>query len=292
MSLTNQPIYVVIIYSIFDKNPDMKAGNTDFKEEEDVLAKEDLSVLLDGLDEGIVLIDGRGRVFFMNDSAISIASGDFSGRSYREIFSEWTSASGSKQGTMYEVPPFMFSPGGRLVSIRCDKRPDDYYRLLLTSEDHTCKDALTGVFNRRFLQTEVEWLEALRNRQRKHKDPRDPVFEVGIVFGDIDGLKKANDVEGYAAGDALIREIADVFKKTLRESDLVFRYGGDEFVLLLPNQTKGETEIVLQRLQTAAEGLPLSLGVFFVGKEMFINEGIQRAAEEMKKTKAARKSVL
>jgi diguanylate cyclase (GGDEF)-like protein len=90
--------------------------------------------------------------------------------------------------------------------------------------DEIAVDELTGVARR---ATGVAALERELARSRRHGRP----LVVGFV--DVDGLKKVNDSKGHAAGDALLKGVAEVLHKRLRAEDVVFRYGGDEFVCLL-----------------------------------------------------------
>lgn len=93
--------------------------------------------------------------------------------------------------------------------------------------DQLAIDELTGVSNRRAglaaLTSEIEQL-------RRSAEP-----ELALVFLDVDGLKFINDTQGHAAGDAALCGVAHVLKRCLRTRDIVFRYGGDEFVCALPD---------------------------------------------------------
>jgi diguanylate cyclase (GGDEF)-like protein len=70
-----------------------------------------------------------------------------------------------------------------------------------------------------------------------------------VAFIDVDGLKQVNDSLGHAAGDALIRAVSASLERRLRAADLVFRYGGDEFVCVLPDTRPEQAERVLSRIQ-------------------------------------------
>lgn len=85
------------------------------------------------------------------------------------------------------------------------------------------RDRLTGTLNRHGVQERIPDLLALAARHRE------PVF---VVFADVDGLKAVNDAHGHAAGDAVLVATADAIRATLRATDLVGRWGGDEFVVL------------------------------------------------------------
>jgi diguanylate cyclase (GGDEF)-like protein len=83
------------------------------------------------------------------------------------------------------------------------------------------------------------------------------------AFIDVDGLKRVNDTRGHAAGDRLLREVAAALSDRLRRGDLVFRYGGDEFVCLLPGSGLESAERILAKLQAemaATYGESFSVG--------------------------------
>lgn len=65
---------------------------------------------------------------------------------------------------------------------------------------------------------------------------------------DVNHFREVNDRFGHQMGDKVLQGVADVLRKSVRETDIVFRYGGDEFLVLLP-ETLGETEVVRQRIQ-------------------------------------------
>ena len=97
-------------------------------------------------------------------------------------------------------------------------------------------DALTGVNNRNAFDAALQEMVDLR------------YFPMTIMMGDVDNLKEQNDRFGHAAGDRLLQQIAQVLQSSLRESDLIARIGGDEFVLLLPNTNETKAAEIKRRI--------------------------------------------
>lgn len=96
----------------------------------------------------------------------------------------------------------------------------------------TDRDPLTGSYNRRFLQRTLQELhEKLKSLDRPGR--ADDIL--GIILLDVDFFKNVNDTYGHAVGDAVLVEMHKRFKSLLRERDMVVRWGGEEFILLLPN---------------------------------------------------------
>ena len=100
-------------------------------------------------------------------------------------------------------------------------------------------DALTGLYNRRYLQ---KVLEQEKNKLEKYS------IHYSIAVIDINGLKDINDRYGHEAGDQMISSVAENLKNSTRESDIVARTGGDEFIVLLTNTCKYGAEEYLERL--------------------------------------------
>ncbi len=107
-------------------------------------------------------------------------------------------------------------------------------------------DPLTGIANRRFLEQEL----ARELAQAKRRDA-----PLSVVTLDLDEFKKYNDEHGHLAGDRLLKSAVSAWVKALRAGDLIARFGGDEFLILLPDCPSAEAERVAKRL---CEALPLS----------------------------------
>ena len=126
------------------------------------------------------------------------------------------------------------------------------------------RDPLTNAHNRRFFE---ESLAREFETAAKHAWP------LSVVFVDLDKFKQVNDGFGHQAGDAILKIVADLLRETLRDSDIVARYGGDEFVLLLPGVDTTQANRVGVRVCEAARaktalstdgkptGITLSLGI-------------------------------
>jgi len=102
-------------------------------------------------------------------------------------------------------------------------------------------DALTGLYNRRFFEKEVERLNVERQ------------LPLAIILGDVNDLKLANDTYGHKKGDALLKEIADILRGALRKEDIIARWGGDEFGILLPNTTREEMSKIIDRIKAGCD---------------------------------------
>lgn len=102
-------------------------------------------------------------------------------------------------------------------------------------------DALTGAGNRRAFDETLSAALSAAARQS---------HEVTVVAVDLDGLKRVNDTEGHAAGDAALLALVRAFYAALRDEDSVFRVGGDEFVILLPFTSVSAAESLVERVQS------------------------------------------
>ena len=101
-------------------------------------------------------------------------------------------------------------------------------------------DGLTRLYNRQYYEVIFE-----RERQRLARNS----LGLGVVMIDINGLKEVNDKFGHVVGDYLIREVGFVIKASVRIIDFVFRFGGDEMVILLPDIDEGGVDQVVRRLE-------------------------------------------
>ncbi len=110
-------------------------------------------------------------------------------------------------------------------------------------------DALTGIPNRRAMNEE---LSVLRMRAVRYG------HDLAAVLLDLDRFKAYNDLSGHLAGDALLRRIADTLRTSLRGSDSIYRYGGEEFLALLPDQEAVSAQIAAERLRASVTGLALA----------------------------------
>lgn len=157
-------------------------------------------------------------------------------------------------------PAPAFKPSTMLEIQAVEESISEHHALLIQNEETrqaleklANKDGLTGIMNRRhFMQSaEVELQRAQRYRR-----------PVTVAMADLDLFKKLNDTYGHAAGDAVLCAFANLVEDTLRQSDLVCRYGGEEFAFLFPEIGAAETEKLAERLRVrcAAMEVPLPDG--------------------------------
>lgn len=113
-------------------------------------------------------------------------------------------------------------------------------RLMNTLRDSALKDSLTGLYNRRFLQECTENMVAGVMRRGKN---------IGLIMCDLDYFKQVNDVYGHNAGDAVLKETSALIRSSVRSSDLVIRFGGEEFLVVLLDTNKDETMKVAEKIR-------------------------------------------
>ena len=125
-------------------------------------------------------------------------------------------------------------------------------------------------------------------RARRHKSP------LALAFVDIDGLKAANDRRGHAAGDKLIKGLAAALREGLRDQDLLVRYGGDEFVCVLPDTPAegGRAKLDGIRKAAAKEGIRFSVGMAELEKSDDVVSLLARADRELYLVKARRGDIV
>jgi diguanylate cyclase (GGDEF)-like protein len=122
-------------------------------------------------------------------------------------------------------------------------------RLLRQLHESSTRDALTGAYNRRHFDERLrsELAYALRHGT-----------DLGVFMLDIDHFKRVNDTRGHAAGDAVIRHVAGIVERQLRNEDVFARYGGEEFVVLLRATDLPNTVRVAERARSRLEVLSAS----------------------------------
>ena len=158
-------------------------------------------------------------------------------------------------------------------------------------EQASAKDFLTNAATRARLEEEARrWMNFCRRQS----------LPLCLVFVDVDNLKQINDTYGHAMGDLALIKIAELMQNQLRNSDTVARWGGDEFVMLLPNVTLKNAVLLLDRMKLAVSRLELndgvrlscSFGVVQMGPETTYAQMIEEADAMMYRSKQDGKGII
>jgi diguanylate cyclase (GGDEF)-like protein len=140
----------------------------------------------------------------------------------------------------------------QLRNVELQREIEQRERAQAALEDLATKDPLTGLFNRRhFFNLATKQLTQALSYQRP----------LSVILLDIDHFKQVNDTYGHRAGDQALQSVAEQIRRAMRVTDLISRYGGDEFIILLP-ETDGEEVIQMAerlRLRIEAQGLITSI---------------------------------
>ena len=158
-------------------------------------------------------------------------------------------------------------------------------KALFNLREKSAFDELTGVLRR---AAGISVAEREMARARRHNTP------LSIAFIDLDGLKKANDRKGHAAGDTLLRGLSQALKDGLRAEDAVMRYGGDEFVCVLPDTEARGARAKLGRIQirAAKSGIRFSVGVAQLQRNDDVVALLARADRDLYELKSNRGEIV
>lgn len=248
----------------------LKAANQDLQEN-----KEKLTLILNSSTEGIYGMDTEGRFTFVNESALHLLGYDkmeeLIGKNCHELIHHQRKNGEpypAEDCSIYQAIPrgetvtseeeIFLRKDGTSFAVRFSAHPQMSGReitgAVVTFSDITTRkiqeenvryltyhDPLTGLYNRAYLD-------------KVYRELEDPVQEpLCIVVGDVNGLKLSNDIFGHARGDLFLKRIAEVIQRTIREEDLVFRVGGDEFYIFLRNTLEDDARRVMERITEAVE---------------------------------------
>ena len=154
-------------------------------------------------------------------------------------------------------------------------------------------DKLTGIYNRSYFEEELNRLNTKRQ------------FPISIIIGDINGLKLINDAYGHNKGDEILIKTAEILKNILRYEDILTRWGGDEFAIILPKTKRKDAISIIDRIKESffehsTDTMPLNISMGFsvkktIGKK--INEVVKEAENTMNEYKlseneSARSSII
>lgn len=227
----------------------------------------------------IAILDLDYRVIYANESFIKIFGyknkNDVAGRNASEFmviddsFQHASAAlfeSGSvfgefkgikTDGTIIDIERYanLVSIGGKplaimLLVIEITDRKKEAERIKYLS----FHDGLTGLYNRAYFEEELKRLDTPRQ------------LPLSFIIGDLNSLKLVNDSYGHHFGDAMIVRAAKIIKKYCRDEDVIARWGGDEFVILLPKADSETAESIIERIRNACEShtyktIPLSIAL-------------------------------
>lgn len=144
------------------------------------------------------------------------------------------------------------------------------FTILLTDVDR-----LTGLLNRSAMERDLD-------REFNHVNSNAPILSLAMV--DLDHFKRVNDQFGHPIGDLVLEQMAERFSESLRPSDRIYRYGGEEFLVLLPDTTGAVAEQVLDRLRRQACALPVSNGILKITQTVSVGVVEAHEGEEPTKT--------
>lgn len=166
---------------------------------------------------------------------------------------------GSKKEVEIHIMPVLQADGmqtGNTIIIRdiTEKKKDEKEIRFLTYHDK-----LTGLYNRRYFEQAVIQMDEPSN------------YPIAIIIGDVNGLKLTNDAFGHLAGDRLLAAAAESLRRVLKDKDVLARWGGDEFIMLLPNTDMEEANSIIHDInhdnkKTFVDSINLSISFGYAVK--------------------------
>lgn len=231
---------------------------------------------LDRLSEGITIIDAEDKLVLFNNQAaeylgiapeaigIGVAVRDLVNTDgQNETIDPGSLLQQQLDASRHGKPQFFERElgDGRILSVRANPIPDGGVITLYTDIterkafekrliDMATRDELTGLINRREFFT----LAAHEEERAKREG-----HVVSVMMVDADYFKKINDTYGHAAGDEVLRDLADNCRKIFRKTDVVGRYGGEEFAIMLPGAEKKMAKVIAERLRSSIENSTVKL---------------------------------
>jgi diguanylate cyclase (GGDEF)-like protein/PAS domain S-box-containing protein len=236
--------------------------------------KELLRTTLLSIGDAVLTTDTEGRITQINQAAQNI-SGWTSEEVQNRFFSEMFRLRNEKTGEEVENPiqkvlktgtiiglanhTYLINKYGKSVPIADSAAPirDNsgiIFGVVMVFRDVTLEktqenrilflsyhDALTSLYNRRYLESEMSRIVSVEE------------LPIAVVMGDVNGLKITNDVFGHKTGDTLLQSVAKVLRRNCRSSDIIVRWGGDEFVMILPHTTESQVEHLLEKIRLDCE---------------------------------------
>ncbi len=234
------------------------------------LSKDKVLTFLNNFPDGVIFSDESGNILFLNQEMKDIfgySTGEIVGRPIESVisseaqenisnsFSEpvhvdssvitgrYIEAKAMRKDGSYvplEMSHHLIKENGNELNFFLIRNMSQQFELQEKLYQQTITDSLTGLFNRRYFDERI--------KQEFHRASRyQRLFSVVII--DIDGFKQANDLLGHSFGDEMLVKATDIFREVLRDGDTVYRYGGDEFAMILPETTKEGALDVSERLR-------------------------------------------
>lgn len=306
--------------SLADRTSDLEKEIAERKKADEALKKseEQYRSLVESTDDSICVVDRNYRYVFINKkhlTRLGLSDDGYIGRLYNELHSpEETKAFFEKADVVFNRGESVhheyqslrdgryflltLSPAHKVDGIITaitviSKEITDYKKMQEQLRELSLTDQLTCVYNRRGLFTLVDPM------LKQAKRMKNGIF---MLYADIDNLKEINDTFGHKEGDAALIETANILKTNYRESDIIARIGGDEFVVIPVGTAGDDIEKIVDRLEKSLEiynsgrkdiyRLSLSIGVTYYdpGNPCSIEELLIQADELMYKHKKSKKN--
>jgi len=239
------------------------------------------NTIFEGIDDGIVLVDRKDNILKINLATQKIFNttiSKVSGKPIKNLFSGLASRGEGHNTLMLKDSELAIDSNGNLkqYDIRISKMyrtRGKYIGKVIVLRDITkikkikenikylsLHDSLTGLYNRAYLEEELKRLDTKRQ------------LPISFIMGDVNGLKLVNDAFGHSEGDLLICMGANILRECCREEDIIARYGGDEFCIILPKTTNKDAAEVVNRIRKEFKNtnklkIPLSISFGVSTKE-------------------------